>query len=126
MLERNPSLLISRVGRHVYNICNSCQCFLYPCGQLTTLLPSSTDVRIISSSRKRIYRESLAEVRLGFFSLPGASSKLCLLWKLKPEFWAAAEAVCTRVVKNIDARFKWFLFIGALHNDNCSSKKTVK
>lgn len=72
---------------HVYNICSTCQCYLYPHSQLPSLLPSSTDVIIIRSSRNRIFRESLAEVRLGFFSLLGALSKICLLWKMKPELW---------------------------------------
>lgn len=50
---------------------------------------------------------------------------LCLLWNLKPEFWT--DSVCTRVVKNVDARFESVVFhyidgLG-LHHDNCLYSK---
>lgn len=92
-LKETLQFLLPCLGWLVYNICYSCQFFLYPCGQLPSLLPSTTDVRIIISSRKRIYRESLAEVRLGFFPPPRVSSQLCLLWRLKPEFWMVCMCI---------------------------------
>lgn len=90
-LKETLHFLLSCVGWFVYNICYSCQCFLYPCGQLPSLLPSTTDVRIIRSSRKRIYRESLAEVRLGFCSVCYGGWSLNFGW-----------SVCAfRLVKNV-------------------------
>lgn len=86
-LKGTLHLLFPCVRWRFYSIRNTCQCFVCPCGWLPTSCPSSTGVRVIRSSRKRIYRESLAEVRLGFVFPPRASSKLCLLFKLKPDFW---------------------------------------
>lgn len=69
---------------------------------------SSTDVRVISIEPGEDVRGRVwVEVRLSCLSLPGASSKRCLLWKAKPEFWT--ESVCAQAVKNMDARLEGLL-----------------
>ena len=76
---------------------------MYPCSQLSALLPSCTDVRITSSSRKRIYKGSLAEVRLGFFSPPGALSKLSVM---RAEGWILDSVSTKYCKKNLKAVMK--------------------
>lgn len=83
---------------------NTCQCFLYPCGQLPTSFPSSTDVRIISSSRERIYRGEFGWGKIRFLLSTGGVIETLSLMEV--EAWILDRLCALGLSKTLMQRLK--------------------